>query len=90
LKSVELIEVSVVALPANSSARTDTVKSTDRICSIRDFETFLMEHGHYSQAQAKAIAVSGWKAFDAARDVGDGLFSLAESLRQNTKILRGG
>jgi HK97 family phage prohead protease len=90
LKAVDLVEVSVVALPANPLARTDMVKSADNILSIRDFENFLVEHGHYSRNQAKAIAVSGWKAFDAGRDDGDGLLNLAESIRQNTKILRGG
>jgi len=73
LKSVELIELSVVAVPANPKARVAAVKSwLPEVKTIRDFEEFLRDVGGFSGAQAKAVAASGWKAFDATRDAGEG------------------
>jgi hypothetical protein len=54
LKSVDLLEVSVVTFPANGKARVLSVKSAGDIESIRDLETALAERG-FSQAEAKAI-----------------------------------
>lgn len=68
LKKVDLMEVSIVTMPANPKARVTQVKSG----SIREFETFLRDVGGFSQAQAKAIAASGFKSIEAMRDAGDG------------------
>lgn len=53
-----LIEISVVAFPADSSARVDlsTVKSEiEQIDSIQDFERFLRDAGGFSREAAKTI-----------------------------------
>ena len=68
LKKVDLMEVSIVTMPANPKARVTQVKSG----SIREFEAFLRDAGGFSQAQAKAIAASGFKSIEAMRDAGDG------------------
>lgn len=60
LKSVDLLEVSLVTFPANGKARVKDVKSS--IHTIRDFEDFLRDVGGFSHAAAKAIAASGYKA----------------------------
>jgi HK97 family phage prohead protease len=68
LKKVDLMEVSIVTMPANPKARVTQVKSG----SIREFEAFLRDAGGFSLAQAKAIAASGYKSIEAMRDAGDG------------------
>lgn len=51
LKKIELIEVSVVARPADDNARISMVKSEiDEIQSIADFEVFLREAGRLSKS----------------------------------------
>jgi HK97 family phage prohead protease len=68
LKKVDLMEVSIVTMPANPKARVTQVKSG----SIREFEAFLRDAGGFSAAQAKQIAASGFKSIEAMRDAGDG------------------
>lgn len=68
LKKVDLMEVSIVTMPANPKSRVTQVKSG----SIREFEAFLRDAGGFSTAQAKAIAASGFKSFETMRDAGDG------------------
>jgi uncharacterized protein len=68
LKKVDLMEVSIVTMPANPKARVTQVKAG----SIRDFEAFLRDAGGFSLAQAKAIAASGYRPIEAMRDAGDG------------------
>lgn len=65
LKAVELIEVSLVTMPANPKARVQAVK-TDQL-TIRDAERALRDVG-FSQSDAKAIVASGFKALP-QRDV---------------------
>ncbi|WP_456622154.1 MULTISPECIES: HK97 family phage prohead protease [unclassified Bradyrhizobium] len=67
LKKVDLMEVSIVTMPANPKARIGQVKSG----SIREFETFLRDAGGFSRAQAAAIAGQGFKAIESMRDAGD-------------------
>jgi HK97 family phage prohead protease len=68
LKKVDLMEVSIVTMPANPKARVTQVKSG----SIREFEAFLRDVGGFSSAQAKQIASSGFKSIEAMRDAGGG------------------
>lgn len=72
LKSVDLVEVSLVGRPANGKARVAQIKS-DEIKTIREFEDFLRDVGGYSNAAAKAIALGGFKAAD-PRDEDDAEF----------------
>lgn len=54
LKSVDLMEVSVVTFPANGKARVLQVKSADEVMTIRDLEETLIERG-YSRVEARSI-----------------------------------
>src|SRR3989304_10622453 len=62
LKAVDLVEISVVALPANLAARITSVKSAAflRPESIREFEFRLREACGFSVREAKRIASAGW------------------------------
>jgi hypothetical protein len=64
LKVVDLLEVSLVTMPANPKARVQNVKSD---LTIRDAEKALRDVG-FSQSDAKAIVASGFKALP-QRDV---------------------
>ena len=56
LKKVELVEVSVVTIPANQKARVQDVKSfAEQDMSVRDLETLLRECG-LTKSQAIAVA----------------------------------
>lgn len=94
LKSVDLVELSVVAVPANPKARVAAVKSwlaeaLEAPTSIREYEEFLRDVGGFSVAQSKALASGGWKAIDSRRDAGDGLDEVAAMLRRNINLLKG-
>lgn len=67
LKAIDLMEVSIVTMPANPKSLIQSVKS-----NIRDFEAFLRDEGGFSATQAKRIAASGFKSIEAMRDAGDG------------------
>lgn len=82
LKKIDLMEVSVVTFPANGKARVAAVKSAGIIKTIREFEDFLRDAG-FSNAQAKAIASSGFKAADPR----DEDARVAELIRRNTARL---
>jgi uncharacterized protein len=64
LKSLQLFEVSAVAIPANPGARVTGVKSAEfmRPQSIRDFEAALRDVCGFSVREAKRIASAGWPA----------------------------
>jgi uncharacterized protein len=66
LKSVELIEVSIVGMPANGRARVSSVKSADEIMTIRDLEYALRDAG-LSKSEAVKVA----SRFQAKADRGD-------------------
>jgi Escherichia/Staphylococcus phage prohead protease len=79
IKSLDLVEVSIVTFPMNDKARIGAVKSGD-IKTIREFEDFLRDVGGYSHAAAKAIAAGGFKAAD-PRDEDDA--GIAAIIRRN-------
>jgi len=83
LKSVDLVELSIVTFPMNDKARIGAVKSGD-IKTIRQFEDFLRDVGGYSHAAAKAIAAGGFKATDPRDEDGA---DLAAMLRRNIATL---
>lgn len=72
IKSLDLVEVSIVTFPMNDRARIGAVKSAGEIKTIREFEDFLRDVGGYSAARAKQIAGHGFKSIEAMRDAGDG------------------
>lgn len=83
LKKIDLMEVSVVTFPANGKARVSSVKSAGMIKTIREFEDFLRDAG-FSNAQAKAIASTGFKAAD-PRDEDEA--DVVAALRRNIEKL---
>lgn len=69
----KLVEISVVAFPADSAARVDlsSVKSAiEELSTIRDFERFLRDAGGFSSEAAKTIC-SRAKDLFVMRDAGD-------------------
>jgi hypothetical protein len=64
LKKIDLVECSVVQMPANDAARVAQVKAAGGARTIREFEDFLRDAGGFSHAAAKAIAAGGFKASD--------------------------
>jgi HK97 family phage prohead protease len=82
IKSLDLVEVSIVTFPMNDKARIGAVKSGD-IKTIREFEDFLRDVGGYSHAAAKAIAAGGFKSSE-PRDEDEAVAAL---IRRNIKTL---
>jgi hypothetical protein len=76
LTAIELIELSVVTMPANGKARISDVKAAEHIKTIRDYEDFLRDVGGFSHARAKAIALHGFKAASEPRDEDEGQSTL--------------
>lgn len=68
LKSVDLVEVSLVGFPANGKARVTAVKSAEEIITIRQLEDALRDAG-YSKSDALAIC-SRFEAKSSRRDSG--------------------
>lgn len=83
IKAVDLLETSIVTMPANDKARVTDVKAAK---TIREFEDFLRDVGGFSRAAAKAIAAGGFKATE-PRDEDDA--DLLALMRRNTLILKG-
>jgi HK97 family phage prohead protease len=59
LNVIDLWECSLVTFPANDEARVDGTKSDGKLPSLKEFERFLREVGHFSGSEAKAIAGKG-------------------------------
>lgn len=70
LKKLKLWEVSLTAFPMNQSALVSTVKSFERINSVRDLEDSLRDAVGLSRAQAKLHAGAIWKTLSGQRDAG--------------------
>lgn len=70
LKRLKLWEVSLTAFPMNQSALVATVKSFERINSVRDLEDQLRDAVGLSRAQAKLHAGAIWKTLSGQRDAG--------------------
>lgn len=68
LKEVDLIEVSVVTLPANIKARVQAVKSLGEEMSVRDLEQLLRECG-LSKSESVAVA----SQFESKKELADQL-----------------
>lgn len=85
LKSVDLLEVSLVTFPANGKARVSAVKANG-INTIREFERFLREEAGFSRARAEHIAKHGFKAADHRDDGGEA--EIVAALRRNLSTLQ--
>ena len=81
---VELIEVSIVTMPANDLAQVTGVKSAPK--SERELEFYLRDAG-FSRKEAKTIVSCGYKALKKERDADESLALLTEvikHLKENT------
>lgn len=85
IKSVDLLEVSVVTFPMNPRAKVSGIKAADGVKTIREFEDFLRDEGGFSNAQAKAIASRGFKGSADPRDE-DGQANIAALQQLLAKI----
>lgn len=82
LKALKLWEVSVLPFGMNELARVDTVKQAGQITTIREFEDFLRDAGHFSVRQARAIAEGGYKALQKAREEPDAGAQIAKLVEE--------
>ena len=82
LKSVDLLEISTVSIPANTGARVTAVKSAGIIRpeNVREFEAALRDACGFSVREAKRIASAGWPAFMRRDDASDELKEIAAML----------
>ena len=87
LKALKLWEVSLTAFPMNQSALVSTVKSIERINSVRDLEDVLRDAVGLSRAQAKLHAGAVWKTLSGQRDAG-GDEELSEEVQQTIERMR--
>lgn len=90
LTKIDLLEVSVVSIPANPKARIQAVKeliAEGSLPSEREFELMLTRDAGFSSIQAKTIISRGFKALGATRDAGDGLDELLASIRKTAEFL---
>lgn len=85
LKKIDLIEVSVVQMPANDEARIAAVKSMQEIKTIREFEEALVSGTlpAMSAREAKRLLADGFKGIRSVRDAGDDESSIAAMIRRN-------
>lgn len=90
LKAVDLVEVSLVGMPANDKARTVSVKSADdlkaEITKLSDLGDLLREVAGWSKSQTEAV-LSNFQV-KANRGEPDGA-EIAAALRRNLNILQG-
>lgn len=82
LKEVDLVEVSVVTLPANTKARVQAVKSMGEDLSVRDLEQLLRECGlSKSESIAVASQFESKKEIAEKKAVSDAISSLIGKMR---------
>lgn len=73
LKEVDLLEISVVTIPANPKAEINRVKTLlheDGFPTEREFERLLVRDVGFSQSEAKTIICHGFRHLQTRRDVG--------------------
>lgn len=86
LMAIELVELSIVTMPANPKARIRNVKFGDRAPSIREFESFLRDEGGFSHAAAKAIAARGYRPSEPRDEDERTLAEIADILKRNAAL----
>lgn len=85
LRAADLVEVSVVTLPANPGARITSVRSqAEPPASLRELEAALRDLG-YNRREAAAIAQRGLPALDGEADISAELSALHEALDRAAK-----
>lgn len=61
IKSIQLFEISLVAIPANANAKVGSVKSAD-LMTEREFEAHLRDALGLSRSQAQTVIAKGFRA----------------------------
>jgi len=92
LTEIDLLEISVVALPANASARITSVKCFDATDpNPREFERAARDALGLSAREAKRLMSGGWNGLvrDERPDDSDQLAAIAAKLQNITKALKG-
>lgn len=87
LKSLRLWEISVTPFPMNQMALVSTVKSVDRLTSVRDVEDMLRDAVGLSRAQAKLHAGAIWKTLTGQREVDEA--DVKDEVKQMADRIRG-
>jgi uncharacterized protein len=88
LEEIELVEVSIVTVPANDEARIDAIKSMiahGTLPDLSDFERFLREAG-FSKTQSTVIANHGLKHLLRSDSASDSANSVAALIDQATSF----
>jgi uncharacterized protein len=85
IKSVDLMEISAVTFPMNTSARIQAVKGGER--TVREWEELLRDAGNLSRSEAKAAASAVAKALDQRDAVKDETPEVLDALQRITNIL---
>jgi len=85
LKKIDLVEVSIVTMPANERARVAAVKNIDDFETLTDVEHYLREAGGFSRSEVKHL-ISKIKSLN-PRDAGD-VQGLAAALARNAQLVR--
>lgn len=90
LKEIDLVEVSLVALPANTNARITAVKSMAECETSRDFEALVRDALGLSRRQAKTLTGLAWPALSSrdGEEAGDNEQVLA-ALKAASNTIRG-
>lgn len=68
LTKIDLVEISVVAVPAARAARVTQVKSFDDVQNQRELEQWLRDGAGLSRRAAKAVAARGWSGLSGEDD----------------------
>jgi uncharacterized protein len=89
LKAIDVLEVSLVSIPANGLARITGVKTADQVKSVRDFERALADELGFSRRAAAKLAAGGWPALNAS-DPNPDMAALALELRSAALSIRKG
>ena len=82
LTKVDLMEISVVAMPMNPKARIQSVKSANGdLGSERVFERWIMRDSEFTRSEAIVIINDGYRALLSKRDAGDESDQVIAALR---------
>ncbi|MBY6262237.1 HK97 family phage prohead protease [Azospirillum sp. 412522] len=85
LKSIDLFEISIVAIPANHRAQITSVKSYQ---TIREFEVAARDALNLTSRQAKALASGGYAALMRRDDRSTDLNPLVNGIEAETRKLK--
>ena len=86
LKRIDVMEISLVTVPANRLAKVTSVKSLEELFTLSEIEDYLRDAGGFSRTEAKTLIARIKKSTGA--DAGDDLAQLRDSLIHATGVLK--